>query len=174
MLGKIATVPILTRCIACFPLLTNLPSKFALEGFMESVAQEVLPEWNINFVTIAPGGVRTNFAGSKGSNMQLPTRHPAYDTPTSQLTKLIEFVTDPKSAEHWSDPTLCAQVIFDTVVNQEKRPMPRRLMLGAENIALIEEDIQRTLKEIKDWRDVTVSTSPNSSANADLSILDNP
>lgn len=38
-------------------------SKWAVEGFTETVSQEVKPEWGIKFTCIEPGGFRTDWAG---------------------------------------------------------------------------------------------------------------
>jgi NAD(P)-dependent dehydrogenase (short-subunit alcohol dehydrogenase family) len=38
-------------------------SKWAVEGFTESLAQELKPEWNIKLTCIEPGGFRTDWAG---------------------------------------------------------------------------------------------------------------
>lgn len=44
------------RGAACFSL--YCASKFAVEGFTESVAQEMKPEWGIKFTCVEPGGFR--------------------------------------------------------------------------------------------------------------------
>ncbi|OOQ81813.1 retinol dehydrogenase 8 [Penicillium brasilianum] len=136
-------------------------SKFALEGFTESVAKEVDPSWNIRFLLVSPGGVRTNFAGS--SLKQTP-RHPAYDDPNSSFSQLIKYVTNPESQSTWSDPDICARVLFECVTGQHERPLPMRLLMGAESIPLIKDDIQRTLKDIDTWQEETVRCSPGGGA----------
>jgi len=52
-------------------------TKWAVEGFTESVAQEVKPEWKIKLQNIEPGGFRTDWAGR--SMIFEDKRHPAYD-----------------------------------------------------------------------------------------------
>ncbi|PLB50214.1 NAD(P)-binding protein [Aspergillus steynii IBT 23096] len=140
-------------------------SKFALEGFTESIAKEMNPDWNIKFLIIAPGGVRTNFAGS---GLKLVPRHPAYESPTSQFSQLIEYITNPASQETWSDPDVCAQLLFDAVTGQKGRPLPTRLLMGAETIPLIKADIQQTLREIDAWSEEAVRCSPKGGAHLDL------
>lgn len=52
-------------------------SKWAVEGFTETISQEIKPEWNIKLTCIEPGGFRTDWAGRSmdfGEN-----KHPAYD-----------------------------------------------------------------------------------------------
>lgn len=52
-------------------------SKWAVEGFTESLSKEVKPEWNIKFQCVEPGGFRTDWAGR---SMSFPEKkHPAYD-----------------------------------------------------------------------------------------------
>lgn len=141
-------------------------SKFALEGFTESVAKEVLPEWNIKFLIVAPGGIRTNFTGP---SLKFTSRHPAYDTPAGPLTQLMQYMTAPGTSDSFSDPDICAKLLFDIVVGQNERPMPSRLLMGAETIPLMQADIERTLKEIDEWKEETLKCSPK--GGADLSKL---
>ncbi|KAL4864210.1 hypothetical protein BDV12DRAFT_205852 [Aspergillus spectabilis] len=136
-------------------------SKFALEGFTESVAKEMDPAWNIKFLLAVPGGVRTNFAAT---SVQATPRHPAYDTPRSPLTQILQYVSNPASQETWSDPDVCARLLVNTVVEQGDRPMPTRLLMGAETIPLIQRDVERTLSEIKDWKNETEKCSPKGGA----------
>ncbi|KAJ5115097.1 NAD(P)-binding protein, partial [Penicillium alfredii] len=132
-------------------------SKFALEGFTESVAKEMDPDWNIKFLIVAPGGVRTNFAGP---SLKLTPRHPVYDTPTSVLSQVIKYITNPAIQTTWSDPDICAQVLFDCVIKRHQRPLPMRLFMGAETIPLIRDDVAKTLEEVDAWEEETTRCSP--------------
>ncbi|KAL4923350.1 SDR family oxidoreductase [Aspergillus undulatus] len=136
-------------------------SKFALEGFTESVAKEMDPSWNIKFLIAVPGGVRTNFAAT---SVQAIARHPAYDTPSSPLSQILNYINDPGSQKTWSHPDICARLLVDTVVSQEQRPLPIRLLMGAETIPLIESDIERTLLEMREWKAETERCSPRGGA----------
>lgn len=61
----------------------------ALEGFTESIAQELPPEWNIKMTIIEPGGFQTDFVSRSLNRSPL---HPAYaNSPISHhLRKYIE------------------------------------------------------------------------------------
>lgn len=145
---------------------TNIPdSKFALEGFTESVAKEMNPDWNIQLLIVAPGGVRTKFACSGLKNVP---RHPAYESPTSKFSQLKEYIANPASQDTWSDPEVCAQLLFDAVTERKERPLPTRLLMGAETIPLIKADIEQTLREIGAWSEETARCSPKGGAHLDL------
>lgn len=120
-------------------------SKFALEGFTKSVAKELRPEWNINLLIVAPGGVRTNFATS---SLGAPPRHPAYDLPDGAFSQLADYI---KAQDTWSDPDSCAKVLFDAMVGQRERPLPTRLLMGAETIPYMKGEIKQFLQEIDEW-----------------------
>ncbi|KAI2783036.1 NAD(P)-binding protein [Daldinia loculata] len=66
-------------------------SKFAPEGFAESIAKEVFPEWNIHVCGVEPGGVRTKYA-TTSSLQRMPTRHPAYDWPGGATSGMLAFM----------------------------------------------------------------------------------
>jgi NAD(P)-dependent dehydrogenase (short-subunit alcohol dehydrogenase family) len=132
-------------------------SKFALEGFTKSVAREVNPKWNIKFLILSPGGVKTSFV----SNMKYVPRHPAYaDDPESPLNGLIKYISSSANEESWASPEVCAAVLFDAVVGQNERPLPRRLNLGAETLPIMRADVKDYLKEMDEWEKETLKVSP--------------
>ncbi|KAH8811319.1 hypothetical protein F5884DRAFT_270486 [Xylogone sp. PMI_703] len=140
--------------------------KSALEAFSESISKEMNPEWNIRFLIVEPGAVRTSFTGA----MKIMPRHPAYNTPNSPLTQLLQYATT-ISQDNWSDPDVCADVLFKAIVNQNERPLPTRLLLGADAIPLIKGDIEKSLKEMDDWKEETIRCSPGGGSNmADLGL----
>jgi NAD(P)-dependent dehydrogenase (short-subunit alcohol dehydrogenase family) len=101
-----------------------LSSKFALEGFTKCVARETNPKWNIKFLILSPGGVKTNFA----SSITYLPRHPAYaNDPEAPLNPFIKYLEDPTLPDSWADPDKCAAVLFDAVVGQKQRSLPVRL-----------------------------------------------
>ncbi|KAM5540770.1 hypothetical protein V8D89_005414 [Ganoderma adspersum] len=53
-------------------------TKFALEGFSETLASELDPAWNIKVTIVEPGAFATS--ATKGDNQWAPA-HPAYDRP---------------------------------------------------------------------------------------------
>lgn len=127
--------------------------KFALEGFTKSVAKGLRPEWNINLLIVAPGGVRTNFATS---SLGTPPLHPAYDLPDGAFCQLAAYI---KAQDTWSDPDSCAKVLFDAVFGQRERPLPGRLLMGAETIPYMKSEIKQVLEEIDEWEGETARCS---------------
>jgi hypothetical protein len=119
------------------------------------VAKEVDPDWNIKFLIVAPGGVRTNFA----SSLKLAARHPAYDVPASSFSQLLNQISNIETQSAWCDPDVCARVLYDCVVGQHERLMPTRLLMGREAIHLTRKDVNSTLADIDSWEDQTVLCS---------------
>ncbi|KAJ5769167.1 NAD(P)-binding protein [Penicillium odoratum] len=128
-------------------------SKFALEGFTKSVAQELRPEWNINLLIVAPGGVRTKFVESSSG---IRPRHPAYDLPGGAFNQLAVYM---EAQDTWCDPESCAKVLFDAVVGQSERPLPTRLLMGAETIDFMIYEIKGVLEDIDSWKGETARCS---------------
>ncbi|KAJ5623143.1 NAD(P)-binding protein [Penicillium lividum] len=128
-------------------------SKFALEGFTKSVVQELRPEWNINLLIVAPGGVRTKFFES---SLGIRPRHPAYDLPDGAFNRLAVYM---EVQDTWSDPESCAKVLFDAVVGQSERPLPTRLLMGAETIDFMKYEIKGVLEDIDSWKGETARCS---------------
>lgn len=150
-------------------LIAYLNSKFALEGFTKSIAQEMKPEWNIRFLIAAPGGVRTNFAGSPTAGMKIVSRHPAYDSPSHPLTQILGYLKMPGIADAWCDPKICAQLLFDTVTGKYDKPLPIRLLMGSDSVQGVNQELEKSLQEIEIWKAESESCSPG--GGADLAQL---
>lgn len=140
-------------------------SKFALEGFTEAVAKEMHPDWNIRFLILEPGGVKTEYAGS---SMVHTARHPAYTEPGCPINQLLAYLSDPNLMGNFADPKAIAKVTFDTVV---KGNMPQRLPMGSDSWGMIKADVQQMDKEMDSWKAVSESCS-GSSGGDQLSSID--
>lgn len=66
---------------------------------------------------------------------------------------------NPAVQETFSRPDQCAKVLFDAVVSQDQRPLPTRLLMGAETIPLSETENERVLEEVKAWKKETIECS---------------
>jgi hypothetical protein len=132
-------------------------SKFALEGFSKSVNKELVPEWNIKVMIVAPSGVNTQFF----TNEKLSDRLPVYaDSPSSPLNGLLNFMKGINIQERCLAPEKCAAVVFDVVVGQNEHPLPERLCLGKDALTLIRKEFDHAFKELNDWEDVSLKVTP--------------
>ncbi|KIM84972.1 hypothetical protein PILCRDRAFT_817812 [Piloderma croceum F 1598] len=136
-------------------------SKFALEGFSESLSKELPTEWNIKVTIIEPGGVRTEW--NKGNMIKVPT-HPAYtgaDAPSTTFRPLI-------NVEYTGDPIKVAKALI-TIAKADDPPM--RLLLGADTLHMIRFKCQTLLKDANDWEALSVSVLADDSDPEFLSKL---
>ncbi|ETS75475.1 hypothetical protein PFICI_12419 [Pestalotiopsis fici W106-1] len=85
-------------------------SKYAVEGFTESVAREMHPDWNISFCLIEPGMVKTNFEST--SKDKIPP-HPGYQAPGTPRVALAEYVAENVSAGSGASADLVVQTILN-------------------------------------------------------------
>jgi NAD(P)-dependent dehydrogenase (short-subunit alcohol dehydrogenase family) len=124
-------------------------SKFAVEGFTESLAKEVGP-LGIRATIIEPGGFRSDFAG--GSLVRARTIIDDY-APTSGATR--EYL----SARHGSqpgNPALLAAAICRIV---DMSDPPSRLPLGSDAWQQILDKNHFVETELKRWKDMSFSTA---------------
>lgn len=121
-------------------------SKFALDGFTESFAREMPPEWNIKGVVLIPGGFETNAR----QNAVYTPMHPAYSSESPSRVYInalatLPFVGDPKKA---------AKVIFDLAGHPNP---PMRLALGSPSVDLMLDKMKRTIAETEEWSAISRS-----------------
>ncbi|MEP7186643.1 MAG: SDR family oxidoreductase [Rhodanobacter sp.] len=125
-------------------------SKWAIEGFVESVAQEVAP-FGITFTIAEPGAARTGF----GDGLVMPESTQVYeDSVVGQVRRVIKS----RSYEGFGplgDPEKVAQAMIDSVACQ---PAPRRLVMGSSSYAHIREVLSRRIEALDAQKELAFST----------------
>lgn len=97
-------------------------TKWGIEGFVESVAQEVA-SFGIGMTIVEPGGARTEF---RYGSARVATLLPVYDdTPAHGFLRML----DPQNAPAPGDPARMAARIIESV---DVEPAPLRLVLGSQ------------------------------------------
>ncbi|QSZ35011.1 hypothetical protein DSL72_007873 [Monilinia vaccinii-corymbosi] len=125
--------------------------KYAVEGWTESVAREMHPDWNINFCIIEPAGVKTNFEGHSKAHT---APHPAYTAPEMPARILEEWVNmGIKSGVGMLEPTEIAEVIYTIASRGEKVPL--RLPLGPTAWKLVKQKYEGVLEELDTIKDIS-------------------
>ena len=123
-------------------------AKFGIEGFCESVAQEVAP-FNIGITIIEPGGARTEF---RYGSAHVANLMPEYDnTPTHAFLKML----DPANGLAPGDPAKMATRIIETV---DQNPAPLHVVLGSQALQATIERLSKRLDEYKGETDLAAST----------------
>ncbi len=110
-------------------------TKWGLEGWSESLAFE-LGQFGIKVKTVAPGGIRTDFA----TRSLVLTQHPAY---AAALAKTMKTFMDPKRREKGSSAEQIAETVWEAATDNKeqvtyvagldaKETYGQRLALGVE------------------------------------------
>jgi NAD(P)-dependent dehydrogenase (short-subunit alcohol dehydrogenase family) len=131
-------------------------SKFALEGFTQSVAQELMPAWNIDFMLVEPGAVRTAFTGRSLKFAEVPE---PYNRPDNPALQTMKYVTDPKLMEGASDPVDIARVIVKLVAGRGSTKLPLRLPMGKDGYDTIMRQIQDLTAQMESMKEYAYSVS---------------
>jgi NAD(P)-dependent dehydrogenase (short-subunit alcohol dehydrogenase family) len=123
-------------------------SKWGLEGFLDSIAQELAP-LKIGVSIIEPGGARTNF---RFGGAQLGTQLEAYkSTPAAMVHTMIKDT----SRLPPGDPAQMAKVIIASV---DQTPAPKRIALGSDPYGAIHKALTDRLSALEAQREVAFST----------------
>ena len=122
-------------------------SKWAIEGFVEAVAQEVAP-FGIQFTLVEPGPTRTNFAAALVS----PPVMAEYDqTPAADVRRAVSSGAFPLTG----DPQKMAKAMLEIA---EADPAPRRLVLGSGAYERVRTALIQRVAELEQYKAVAMST----------------
>ncbi|KAK1755572.1 hypothetical protein QBC47DRAFT_380689 [Echria macrotheca] len=127
-------------------------SKFAVEGFTESVAREVRPEWNIHLCCVEPGGVKTGFV-SRGT-VEIPV-HEAYAAPDTPARVLEAYVNDPEASKNWADAATVVQRMYELVATE--KDIPLRVPLGPDAWTVLKAQNEQNDRLLDQWREFSIS-----------------
>ncbi|MFJ2610194.1 MULTISPECIES: SDR family oxidoreductase [unclassified Streptomyces] len=128
--------------VAAFPSLSAYQaSKWALEGFSDSLSQEVAG-FGIKVTIVEPGGFSTDWAGSSAARAE-PI--PAYDPVREAMAGLTRDARYSESAS--------AGAALLHIVDAENPPL--RVLFGTEPIEIVEPVYAERLKTWADWQHVS-------------------
>ena len=121
-------------------------TKFGIEGFCESVAQEVA-EFNVHVTIVEPGGARTEF---RYGSAQVADLMPEYDHVHGFLNML-----DPKKGLAVGDPAKMAARIIESF---DKKDTPLHMVLGSQALQATIERLEERLAAYKRQTETAAST----------------
>lgn len=116
-------------------------SKYALEGFCQSLALEVRP-FGIDVTMIEPGAFATDWGGASAL---AATPHEAYAPAHAAMNAARA------DRSHLGDPTATAAAVL-RIVDAEQPPL--RCFLGGSNLALVEAEYDARLATWRAWQSV--------------------
>lgn len=114
------------------------------------------PDWNIKFLILEPGGIKTEYAGS---SMVYADRHPAYADPGYPTSQLLSYISNPIARTNWGNAADVAQILFHAVSHQADKPLPLRLPMGSDAHAMIVAKNESMIKELAEWETEILSIS---------------
>lgn len=123
-------------------------TKWGIEGFVESVAQEVAP-FGIGMTIVEPGGARTEF---RYGSAQVAELMPEYDaTPAHAFLRML----DPDNGLAPGDPARMAARIIESV---EIEPAPLRMVLGSQALQSTLETLRKRVADFETQTELAAST----------------
>ena len=127
-------------------------TKFGIEGFCESVAQEVA-KFHIGITIVEPGGARTEF---RYSSAHVANLIPEYDHVHGFLNML-----DPSKGLAPGDPSKMAARIIESV---DKEPAPLRMVLGSQALSATIQRLEERVADYKTQTELAASTDVTESS----------
>ena len=123
-------------------------TKWGIEGFAESVAQEVAP-FGIGVTIVEPGGARTEF---RYGSAQVASPLPAYD---GNPAHAFQAMLDPANGLAPGDPARMAAAI---IASADQQPAPLRIMLGSQALKSTVGVLKDRIAAFKAQADLAAST----------------
>lgn len=122
-------------------------TKFGIEGFCESVAQEMAP-FGVKVVIVEPGGARTDF--------RYRSAHVAHSMPEYDGNPAHAFMSmlDPKNGLAAGDPVRMAQ----RIVEEADDPRRLRIVLGSQALSATLERLRSRTEELSKQTELARST----------------
>jgi NAD(P)-dependent dehydrogenase (short-subunit alcohol dehydrogenase family) len=132
--------------------------KWGIEGFMESMMQELAP-FNIGVTLVEPGGARTEF---RFGSAKLGPKMDAYDgTPAGMTRTLLQETSRLPNG----DPAKMVRLMIDSV---DQNPAPKRIVLGSDSYTVIQRALTERLAAVEAQKGV-MSLPPILSASRECS-----
>jgi NAD(P)-dependent dehydrogenase (short-subunit alcohol dehydrogenase family) len=142
--GTIVNISSAGGIIGLFPFSTAYhASKFAIEGFTESLRQE-LADFNMNIILIEPGFIRTNFVENIKTAKDFDPNNSPYAKMVQQVFQGIESI----SGSYSSHPSTVAQTILN-VINSPNPELRNPVGKDAESIFKVRAELSD--KEVEQW-----------------------
>lgn len=123
-------------------------AKWGIEGFAESVAQEVAP-FNIGVTIVEPGGARTEF---RTGSAQVAEPIDAYE---GNPAHAFQAMLDPAAAPAPGDPQRMAAAIIESAGTE---PASLRMVLGSQALEATLGVLRRRIDDFEAQRDLAAST----------------
>lgn len=131
----------------------NRPAGFAkwgIEGFIESVAQEVAP-FGIEFTIAEPGPAKTGL----GAGLVSPPALPAYEaTPVGDVRRAVETGSFKLIGD-------AAKIAAAMIASAERSPAPRRVVMGRTSYVAIRAALENRIVELDTQKELALSTDSN-------------
>jgi NAD(P)-dependent dehydrogenase (short-subunit alcohol dehydrogenase family) len=124
-------------------------SKFAIEGFSESLAQEIA-DFGIHLTIVEPGAFRTDFLDSRA--LQLGTV-PLQDY--DEFRQSTQAVFEARNHMQAGDPRKLGQALVQLA--NEAHP-PLRFVAGADALKVVDDKLHSVAAEVQQWRQLSTST----------------
>jgi NAD(P)-dependent dehydrogenase (short-subunit alcohol dehydrogenase family) len=132
-------------------------SKFALEGFTEGLAKEMAPEWNIHFLCVEPGGVKTQWVTTDTAAFDREARLDVYKDPGMPTSRLLAYKDSPEAMRHWAEAERVVEVLVGYV--ERGGEMGLRLPLGSDSWGMQRKAVEEEGKRLDALKELACSTS---------------
>ncbi|KAI0401187.1 retinol dehydrogenase 8 [Xylaria palmicola] len=128
-------------------------SKFAMEGFAESVAKELDAGWNVHLSILEPGGTTTEYLGR--SFRTTAARHPAYAAAHMPTNAMLGLLGNAGLRATFSSADDIARAMWELLTRGERIPI--RVPLGKDAWEVVAGETESVGRELEALRGFSTS-----------------
>lgn len=129
-------------------------SKAALENISDVLQREVIP-FGIKVMIVEPGGFQTDFYKSLEETDYKIKDYDQQKYDDEGLDRKKDIPNDPPVD---GDPEKAGEIIYHAI---QKKDYPKRLLLGSDALDEANNELNRRLKEVKKWSDLSKQSDKN-------------
>ncbi|KAH8657355.1 hypothetical protein BGZ61DRAFT_500051 [Ilyonectria robusta] len=133
-------------------------SRFAWEGFTESLSKELPPEWNINLMTVHPAAVKTDYLKK---SIVVAERHPHYVNANSGTNSMLSTIAKHHELDSFGGPEQLVEVVGEVIKKGGGgHGIPRQLAGGPDSWTVTDKALEKEKRVHQEFKSAAFRMAP--------------
>lgn len=144
--------------LGCYAYAIAICSRFAWEGFTESLSKELPPEWNINLMTVHPAAVKTDYLKK---SIVVAERLPCYVNANSGTNSMLSTIEKHHELDTFGGPEQLVEVVGEVIKEGGGgHGIPRQLAGGPDSWTVTDKALDKEKKVHQEFKSAAFRMAP--------------